>query len=367
MNRLLWSFCFMLIFTIDLRSQDATSRRAFNGLRGDVLSCISGSRALYEITDLKRWQELLHVNSTNLEELKKLKNGSQIAEKVQLIAKSKGIEDPRELDGLRERLVAEAMAEILDPDQLALRRVHFLRELYNEPTSLFNSSATLLLELGMSEEQFKQMQAGARGKTKDIRDRVNGLFAKAIDSAAAYLSEAQASRLWQLFGRDFNSPPRSEVGWKEIQVLPNTNAKSQLAMARIIILADDMKLSPKQILSLIELENVELRNFERDRSLEISADLDRVLSKEQRAAIVQGMQRNLLLGDLLVVLSPEVVKYIGIEKDKLVSIQSLILDDAKTIQDFQFEKQMEVLKSELSIMPFDFQAKVMKLLEGVWE
>jgi hypothetical protein len=299
--------------------------------------------------------------------LQNLRFSNQIAEKHLSIANASKITDPRELDELRERLISEGMAEILDPEQLSLRRIHFLRERFNAPASIFNSSATLLLELGMPEEQFRSMQASVLSKNTDIRTRMNTMVTNSLVSVAASLSEAQASRLWQLFGRDLNSLPRSEFRWQEIQVLPNTSAKDQLRMSRIIILPDDLKLSSSQVLKINELENVELTKLAQDRSSEVSAELDRLLSKEQRSAIVQGMQRNLLLGELTVVLSPEVVKHIGIEGGRLEVIQSIVTEDAKMVRSYQLEKQMELLRSEISVMPMDFQVKLMKLLEGVWE
>jgi hypothetical protein len=169
-----------------------------------------------------------------------------------------------------------------------------------------------------------------------------------------------------LVGTAFNSNPRSEASWQQIQILQESGPKEQLFEARYVALDEDLKLSRPQIQELSRLVSAEQKNFVRDRTSEISADLDRVLSKEQRASIVVAIQRERLKEDFGIVTSPEVLRYLGINKEELEILQSIVLEASKEIKKFRIDKEMELVKQELSVMPQEFQDKLMELIGDVW-
>ena len=71
--------------------------------------------------------------------------------------------------------------------------------------------------------------------------------------------------------------------------------------------------------------------------------------------------------DLRVLLSPEVIKYIATDKGELVFMLGAVKESGKKIQGFRLDKQLELLKSETSFMPQDFQNRLAELVEGVWD
>ncbi len=297
----------------------------------------------------------------DLEKLRDLRSGKEIDE---LIRKA-GPKDERELKKLKERLVSEKLSEILDPRQLDLRRVHILREKYSSPIALFNRNASLLLELGMSQKQFDELRIPAFSKNKEIRTAVDNQIMDCLHSIAQELSEDSSSRLWAMFGRDFGSLPRSEFSWDQIQVLPRTGPKMQLSFANMLVLDEDLKLSHPQQVEIASLEDKELLSPV-DNAAKISSELDRILSKAQRAAIVQGLQRSRLVEDMKVLLSNEVVNYLGLDGGQAKSMSEIVEPAAKRIREFRLEKQTSLLRELITVMPKDYQNRLMIVVEGVW-
>ena len=349
-----------------LISQDSVIRVNQEIVAGATLSSIFGREALREIAGFERWQILLNINPSDLEALKSLNHGNEVENRLREIAKTKGFADSIERDRLRERLFREKLTDILDPNQLSLRRIHYLRESMGSPIRLFYPDSTLLLELGMSQEQFNQVRITAIQKGAEIKKKWNDLVEESLRTVKAKLAQDKALRLSRLVGTAFNSNPRSEASWQQIQILQESGPKEQLFEARYVALDEDLKLSRPQIQELSRLVSAEQKNFVRDRTSEISADLDRVLSKEQRASIVVAIQRERLKEDFGIVTSPEVLRYLGINKEELEILQSIVLEASKEIKKFRIDKEMELVKQELSVIPQEFQDKLMELIGNVW-
>jgi hypothetical protein len=70
--------------------------------------------------------------------------------------------------------------------------------------------------------------------------------------------------------------------------------------------------------------------------------------------------------DFGIVTSPEVLRYLGINKEELEILQSIVLEASKEIKKFRIDKEMELVKQELSVMPQEFQDKLMELIGDVW-
>lgn len=333
-------------------------------LNRSILSSIDGSTALSEITELVKWHKLLNLDSGVLEELRSLKSGKEIDE----IIKKRGKPENRiALRIMRDKLIKERLEEILDPHQRSLIRIHVLKDHYFSPANIMRRDASLLIELGMSEEEFATIVENTSPKIKGVLDEVKHLVKDSLDSITSTLSEDKANKIWDLFGRDFMSLPRSGLSWDQIQVLPQTGPKNQLMFASTLVLDDDLKLSQSQTIDIVRIQNREIVNFVGDRSAEISNDLERILSKSQRSAIVLGLQRNMLVSDMRVLSSREVIKFVGLEKEEVVVVREMANDAARRVQDFRFEKEMELLKRETRHMPNDFQKKLAELVEGVWK
>jgi hypothetical protein len=202
---------------------------------------------------------------------------------------------------------------------------------------------------------------------KQLMSQILDLLKQSLDSVAKQLSEEKSKRLWSLFGTDFQSRPRSDLPWSEIQVLQYTDPREQMLDSVIIALDEDLALSQDQRRLLILLDEKERANFGRDRSVEISAELDKILSAAQRSAIVQDMQRGKLLADMNVVLERGVITYVGINEAELNVIRPLISEAVKTIRDRRIRLEMDVVMAESKKMPNEFQEKLSELLDGVWE
>jgi hypothetical protein len=360
--RVVW-LCWLIALSGELSAQDNDALALSFLAVPSTVSSFEGSRAVIEITDVERWQKLLDINSNDLEELRMLRSGKQIDEKIKKI----GVPEKRiELEQLRELLVKQRLTEILDPRQLALRRVLVLREKYSSPIALFDKGANLLLELGMSQEQFDELRIPAYSKNREIRSMVNDLVMETLNEITQKISADTSNRMWALFGRDFRSLPRSEFPWHQIQVLPKTDPKRQLMFASMLVLDDDLKLTHPQLVDIFSLQEGELLSAV-NRSSQISAELDRILSKLQRSAIVQGMQRNMLVEDMTVLISQEVITYLKLEKDEVKSIEEIVRPATKRIREFRIEKQLGLLRNLVSRMPNDFQKKLTLAVEGVWQ
>jgi hypothetical protein len=196
-----FSLCFFVIVYANANAQPIELRNLpnprFVGIHRTIAS-ISGSHALSEIIDVARWRKLLNVNAEDLEELKVLRQGKRIEEEIRMISRSKKIENFLDLEELRERLIGERMAEILDPNQLSIRRIQFLKEKFHLPISVFEDDSTLLLELGMSNEEFAGVQARVFPKGKEIRFSLNELRIESLSQIAGKLTAEKAERLWRL-------------------------------------------------------------------------------------------------------------------------------------------------------------------------
>ncbi|MCY2982851.1 MAG: hypothetical protein NTY15_04350 [Planctomycetota bacterium] len=327
-----------------------------------ILSSISGSRAVKELTEVDRWQKLLDLKPEDMDELRGLNSGIEIDEKIKKLGANKS---PKELKVLREQLIQLRLSEILDPNQQSLLRVNVLKNNYSSPLTLFQGGATLLIELGMSREQWTELKTSAFSKNDKILEMRDDMVIGVLENMSKDVSLDKSSRLWKLFGKDFRSPPRSEFDWQQIQVFHSADPKTQLMFATMLRLDDDLKISNSQMAEISKLEKRELLQV--NRSSEISAELDRILSKPQRSAIVQGLQRYLLVSDVKILLSPELIKHVGFEKNEVDAVKESIIEAAKSISEFRIKKEMEVLLSELSVMPRDFQEKLKQLVRGVWE
>jgi hypothetical protein len=327
-----------------------------------VLSSFEGSRALIDITENEKWHKLLDINPSDLEKLRELRSGKEIDELIRKV----GPKNELELKKLKERLVSERLSGILDPRQLDLRRVSILRERYSSPIGLFNRSASLLLELGMSQKQFDELRVQAFSKNKEIRTAVDNQIMDCLKSISQGFSKDRSSRLWAMFGRDFGSLPRSDFSWDQIQALPGTGPKMQLSFANMLVLDEDLKLSHPQQVEIASLEDKELLSPV-DNAAKISSELNRILSKSQRAAIVQGLQRSLLVEDMKVLLSNEVVNYLGLDRDEAKSMSEIVEPAAKRIRKFRLEKQTILLGELITVMPKDYQNRLMIVVEGVWD
>jgi hypothetical protein len=354
-------FCCLFLSFSELTAQDSApdlSSFAFPS----VLSSFEGSRALIDITENEKWHKLLDINPSDLEKLRELRSGKEIDELIRKV----GPKNELELKKLKERLVSERLSGILDPRQLDLRRVSILRERYSSPIGLFNRSASLLLELGMSQKQFDELRVQAFSKNKEIRTAVDNQIMDCLKSISQGFSKDRSSRLWAMFGRDFGSLPRSDFSWDQIQALPGTGPKMQLSFANMLVLDEDLKLSHPQQVEIASLEDKELLSPV-DNAAKISSELNRILSKSQRAAIVQGLQRSLLVEDMKVLLSNEVVNYLGLDRDEAKSMSEIVEPAAKRIRKFRLEKQTILLGELITVMPKDYQNRLMIVVEGVWD
>lgn len=327
-----------------------------------VLSSIDGNQALIEITDDLQWQHLLNINSSDLDELRALRSGNAIEKKLE----RKTFDNAIELRNARDILVKERLAEILDPRQMSLLRVSVIRKLYPSPIAVFKPKARLLIELGLTQVQFDAIVSSAGPGMSRIRSQVDDLASDFLNAVATRMSTEKATRLWHLFGREFKSQINCEVLWDQIQVLPNTDSKTQLMHATFQILDEELKLNQMQLAEILQLQNREFANFLRDSEAAVSADLDRILTKSQRTAIVQGLQRDKLIADFNVLLNHNVIKHVGLEKDEVESMIDSVNDYAKKIKDFKCVKQLELLESETSHLPKELRERLAELVEGVW-
>ena len=352
-----------ILFSRDLVAQEQGF--SFPALNPSVLSSIDGSIALSKITQVERWQKLLSINPETLRELQSLRSGEEIENAIERLGRPASLSELRKM---REKLVKARLAEILDTRQRSLMRVLVLREHYGSPVSLFRRDARLLIELGMTEEQFSMMVDDASLKIREVRAEVIEMVMDSLESIAANLAEDKANRLWDLFGRDFLSPPRSEFQWNQIQCLPSSGPWNQLMGATTVVLGDDLKLSRSQIADLIPLGDKEFVNRLNNRinENEISDQLDQILSKSQRSAIVQELQRGALVSDMKVLLTPEVGKHVGLEKEEEELIVKAVNEATERIRDFRITAEMELLRRSTSIMPKDYQEQLAELTEGVW-
>ena len=82
-----------------------------------ILSSISGSRAVKELTEVDRWQKLLSLTPEELDELRVLNSGIEIDEKIKKLGTNK---KPKELKILREQLIQLRLSDILDPNQQSI-------------------------------------------------------------------------------------------------------------------------------------------------------------------------------------------------------------------------------------------------------
>ena len=352
-----------ILLTGSLAAQE--KEYSFPDLNPSILSSVDGSIALSQVCQVKRWHKLLNINLETLKELESLRSGKEIENAIERLGKPASF---NELRKMREKLVRERLAEILDPRQLSLRRVLVLRDVYGSPESLFRKDAKLLIELGMTEEQFSMIVDDVSPQFRDIGVKVNELVVTSLDSIAAMLAEDKANRLWNLFGKDFLSQPRSEFQWKEIQVLPNSEPWNQLMEAVTVVLDNDLKLSQSQLAELIPLRDREFINRLNNRSKEndVSDHLDRILSKAQRSAIVQRLQRGALVSNMKVLLAPEVGKYVRLEKEDADLIAEVVDEATQRIRDFRITAEMDLLRRSTRHMPKHYQEQLEELLEGVW-
>jgi len=85
-----------------------------------------------------------------------------------------------------------------------------------------------------------------------------------------------------------------------------------------------------------------------------------------RSAILQGLQRHAVIADMNVLLTQEVREYVGLEKEEVDSMVITVKESSRQIWDFRIKAELDLLLSETSQIPKDFQGKLAELIEGVW-
>jgi hypothetical protein len=360
-------FCFSLVIfvnTKDVFSQEFLPRASRDTGAQSVLSSIRGSLAVSEIISSERWQEQLNVSRTDVAELRMI--SSEVTAKLNASFRIEKFADFAVRDAFREKLFEERLSEILDPNQLSLRRVLVLKDKLWSPCGLFDPDSTLLLELGMSIPEYNSIGEKIDIERQRIRESWNELIEASLDSVVSKLSKEKGVRLRWLFGTNFKSPPKSDSDWRQIQVLKCTSPKRLLSYALMLPIHADLKLSQDQRKEILDLRDVELRNLSRDRTDEISDALCKVLSDAQRASIIVAVQRNHLEGDFEVVLSSEVVRHVGISEEEIEKLRPIVVESSKDIKKFLIEKEMALVKQKIRVMPQDFQDKLLELIGDVW-
>ena len=104
-------------------------------------------------------------------------------------------------------------------------------------------------------------------------------------------------------------------------------------------------------------------SFTRD---EMSLQLDSIISKPQRFAIVQSMQREMIRKDLLVVFRPEVVKYLNLSEVVVSEAKVELAEAKKRIEEIEGLEILQACKEVLKTVPLPVQRVIIDLVEGVW-
>jgi hypothetical protein len=318
--------------------------------QGSVLTIVNGIGALNELSLNRQRQLEVEITADQLNEIKKATDNKKLFSGT--LSQKNGIAK-RELE------------RILTSKQLDIVRKTSLRKRFVTP--LHSIDRVFLLEIGMTVVEIdaakKFIDVGARDIFESI-DRLRVSSIKGLDE----LDPKQVDRLWEIFGSDLVVNGK-DSDWRDIAVLSESrDIGKQLALAPVMLLPPNLELSTEQRIKLGELQTreltIEAKSPKLDRRGEISVQLDSILTKIQRYAIVQRMQQQVLRADLMVLIRPELTKDLGLDAIEVESVKAKLTEMNREISRIQLENQIALL--EKCAVPSAKWKTFLSLVDGVW-
>ena len=259
----------------------------------------------------------------------------------------------------------DALRKVLTEEQFDRLRLTLVNRKFSSPLSIY--SDWFLGEVGLD-------KASVNDVSTAVRPRIQQVFAKVDDLRLRCLEEAlppEEQRIaWEFFGEKLVISPR-DGNWETIAQLPEAGVKQQLFNGLLVVLPEELEITPMQRRQLddykMKVRIAQAKKQERPDLKDISAELDNILSKRQRFAIVQRLQLQELRADLLVIMRPEIVKHFNFSDSLKAQTIAELSASKKELESERKRLELEVAKQGLMDVPPPFRQKIVRLMEGVWK
>ena len=256
---------------------------------------------------------------------------------------------------------------ILSIDQVGIVRKSVLKRRFLTPLHLFDIN--FLSELGLTEDEIVSITKMVVPFGIELQKSLDLMRISALELITKELPLESADLFWQFFGRSLETKSE-DAEWETICVLVEASVEKQLNLAIGMQLPKELELTKEQRSEVRELENEwrmkEIKGDLANRTVTVSKQLDRVLSKRQRYALVQRIQQQTLRSDLLVAIRPEVVKRLGIDPKIAGEFKAQLIVIDQDIKRSQLARQMEFFMKAIAILPATKRYTIIDLFDGVW-
>ena len=284
----------------------------------------------------------------------------------QLLDIKKILREKKLIVGDNEKNDSEAkiyIAKTLTNAQIRQLRIEVVKDRFSTPVNLFE--AIFLNEIGVDNQDAGKVFFQCYTQKLGIIQKNDKLRVEAIKNA---LPPDSQEAVWKLFGRELSIDDKG-LEWDKISKLQEVSIDRQLSSAVYMHLPIGLGLTKEQHKQLGKLD--EEFSLKRTKNVsftndEMSLKLDSILSRPQRFAIVQSMQREIIRNDLLVVFRPEVVKYLNLSEEGISEARVELTEAQKRIAENQELEILQACKEVLKTLPLPIQREIIDLADGVW-
>lgn len=267
--------------------------------------------------------------------------------------------DEDSIDSLAKHYISKTLKE----DQAKRLRMGLVKRRFRTPTDLFQP--VFLTELGLERENAVKINDSIVVQHGIISKRLDKLRIDAINDV---LSPDEQDIFWMFIGKEFIIA-ETGVNWKDIAILPELTSRRQLSLAPFMPIPQKIGLSTDQKKRLQDLNSEAMFKSAKGimfQEAELSSKLDGILSESQRFAIVQSMQQEILRGDLLMVLRPEVTKRVHLKAEFVSMARAELTESKRMIEDVEALELTQLCKDALKAVPLPARKVITDLVDGVW-
>jgi hypothetical protein len=326
------------------------SRRGFGAIRCiDILSDVFGFGAIVSINDDHELRAKLEITDQQLADVRKTIKSESLnkANKVALESASR-----------------DYLKRVLTNTQADKLRLMYVKARLRSPDRFF--TPLILYELGVEPRQAEKLSTAMRIQLEAVNKKLDKLITQAISDALP--PEAQ-DIFWSFVGSNLAIDTNGS-DWRKIAVLPQTSSIWQLTLGTSVVLPNELALSQQQQIGMKGLMDDEIAKAlagNPSSEVEVSTRLDDALSNQQRFAIVQKIQQNMIRGNLSLAVCPEISKHFNLSDDNVNVIKAELEEAKKQIFEIESACLLEASKTVLKTSPLQVKDDILRLAEGIWE
>lgn len=330
-----------------------------------ILSTAYGLRGLNWISNDPALRNKLSITEEQLTAIRNVLNDKKLFADVKPKTSDSIPFDGKLLEDQYDAIGKTHLRKILTIDQLDLLRLEAVKTRIVVPAALFEQS--FLKEFELESDQVSKILGSFSEKQREISRRLDKLRIHAIKQA---LPSDALDVVWKFVGNEFSVVENGEDIELVSEFLRLSPAFQALRAPHTFIPNGKIEITPQQRERLRAIAKEVQRKQARRISIadeEISSELDAILSKSQRFALIQCLHLEYVRGDLLVVVNPGAARYYELSDESLAEVKAKLSESQKMIKEIEDAEVTKACSEILKEVPEPPQTKIRELIKGVWK